>query len=63
MISHTSNEYEEELAHIRDQVIGMGALVEELYESATRALLRNDPALAKDADIGEEVCVVIGLPA
>ncbi len=48
MISHTSNEYEEELASIRDQVINMGGLVEEMYINSTTALLKNKPHIAKD---------------
>ena len=47
MIVHTSNEYEEELAYIRDQVINMGALVEELYVNSAEALLKNNPRIAK----------------
>jgi len=44
---HTDREYEQELAQLREQVLLMGAKVEEMIASAIRALVERDSALAR----------------
>lgn len=44
--AHTDREYEEELQRLRDQLLRMGATVEELIRSSMRSLVEHDTALA-----------------
>ncbi len=44
---HTDREYESELTALREQVLFMGASVEELFTGAVRAFSDRDPELAK----------------
>ncbi|HEX3595231.1 MAG TPA: phosphate signaling complex protein PhoU [Polyangiaceae bacterium] len=44
---HTDREYEQELHHLRDAVLLMGARVEEMTKSALQAFARHDSELAK----------------
>ncbi len=47
MQKHTDREYENELAHLRERVLLMGATVEQVLESALSAMERRDVALAR----------------
>jgi phosphate transport system protein len=47
LVKHTDREYENELARLREQVLLMGATVEQLLESAMGALQRRDVDLAQ----------------
>jgi phosphate transport system protein len=46
---HTDREYESELTHLREQVLLMGARVEELLKQSVRAFEERDPRLAEEA--------------
>jgi phosphate transport system protein len=46
--SHISNEYDEELKDLREKVLKMGALVEENFAGATKALLKGNLDLAAE---------------
>ncbi len=47
MSSHTDREYEAELGRLREQILLMGARVEEMIERSLRALVERDDALAR----------------
>lgn len=47
MKKHTDREYEAELQHLREQVLLMGAKVEEMIASSIRALVTRDSDLAR----------------
>jgi phosphate transport system protein len=52
---HTDREYEQELRHLREQLLVMGSLVEDAIGGSTRALMERDPTLAQrmiEADRG-----------
>lgn len=68
--SHTSRQYEAELHTLREKLLQMGAVVEEMIASAVDALVRHEPGLAeetlrRDADVDnlemeiDELCVHI----
>ena len=44
---HTSIQYERELQEIKENIIYMGALVEQVIERGIRALLKRDSQLAR----------------
>jgi phosphate transport system protein len=47
--SHISHDYNEELESLRDKVLTMGGLVEEIFTNSTKALLKNNIELANSA--------------
>jgi phosphate transport system protein len=51
---HTDREYENELGRIRDTILHMGALVEELLEKAIRALVERNSVLAAQAQVADQ---------
>lgn len=56
MNTHILNNYDEELDSVRDKVLKMGAMVEDQFINATRALLKNDMTLARTtADLDYKV--------
>lgn len=68
--THTSKQYEAELHELREKLLQMGAVVEEMIAAAVDALVRSDLALAKatirrDADVDalemevDELCLHI----
>ena len=50
---HISSQFDAELAEIRSQVMSMGGLVEQQFDSALRALLDNNMALGQAAASGD----------
>jgi len=45
---HTDREYEQQLTHLREQILLMGARVEQMIATSIRALTERNSALAKD---------------
>lgn len=50
---HISGQFNQELEHIRSQVMAMGGLVEKQLTNALDAVLRNDDALADDVIVND----------